>query len=62
MAREHIVAVGLLTGSDLERLGAGFTRCFPVADDTKFEDLLRAIDAAEAGALRERRSEDRADV
>ena len=53
MAQEHIVAVGLLTDRDLERLGSGFKRCFPVSDDGKFEDLLRAIDEADAaGALR----------
>lgn len=50
MAQEHIVAIGLLTDRDLERLGSGFKRCFPVSDDAKFEDLLRAIDEADAGA------------
>lgn len=50
LAQEHIVAVGLLTGRDLERLGSGFKRCFPVSDDSKFEDLLRAIDEADAAA------------
>ena len=50
MAQEHIVAVGLLTDRDLERLGSGFKRCFPVSDDRKFEDLLRAIDEADAAA------------
>ena len=53
LAQEHIVAVGLLTDRDLERLGSGFKRCFPVSDDGKFEDLLRAIDEADAAeALR----------
>lgn len=50
MAQEHIVAVGLLTNRDLERLGSGFSRCFPVSDDGKFEDLLRAIDEADAAS------------
>ncbi|NIJ21753.1 hypothetical protein FHS95_003464 [Sphingomonas naasensis] len=50
LAQEHIVAVGLLTDRDLERLGSGFKRCFPVSDDGKFEDLLRAIDEADAAA------------
>jgi hypothetical protein len=45
---ERIVAVGLLTTRDLDRLGSGFKRCFPVSDDRKFDDLLRAIDEAEA--------------
>jgi len=42
-----IVAVGLLTRADLERLGSQFTRCFPVSEDLSFDDLLRAIDEAE---------------
>ena len=58
MAQEHIVAVGLLTGRDLERLGSGFRRCFPVTDDGKFEDLLRAIDEADAAVLRAERQDD----
>ncbi|ATY33920.1 hypothetical protein CVN68_19795 [Sphingomonas psychrotolerans] len=58
LAQEHIVAVGLLTNRDLERLGSGFRRCFPVSDDRKFEDLLRAIDEADAASLRARCSSD----
>lgn len=50
LAEEHIVAVGLLTNRDLDRLGSGFRRCFPVADDSKFEELLRAIDEADAAS------------
>ena len=50
MAQERIVAVGLLTSRDLERLGEGFKRCFPVTDDGKFEDLLKAIDEADSAA------------
>lgn len=50
LSQEPIVAVGLLTTRDLERLGNGFSRCFPVSDDGKFEDLLRAIDEADAGS------------
>jgi hypothetical protein len=50
LAQEQIVAVGLLTNRDLERLGSGFKRCFPIADDGKFADLLRAIDEADASA------------
>lgn len=60
MAQERIVAVGLLTSRDLDRLGEGFKRCFPVSDDGKFEDLLRAIDEADsAGPLRQEREENR---
>jgi hypothetical protein len=43
-----IVAVGLLTRADLDRLGDQFTQCFPVSEELKFEDLLRAIDDAES--------------
>ena len=58
MAQEDIVAIGLLTGSDLERLGSGFKRCFPVSDDHMFEDLIRAIDHADTvSALRRERDE-----
>ncbi|TGX55067.1 hypothetical protein E5A73_06435 [Sphingomonas gei] len=60
MAQEHIVAVGLLTNRDLERLGSGFKRCFPVTDDSKFEDLLRAIDDADAALLHARCGSDAA--
>ncbi|AQR75855.1 hypothetical protein BXU08_11805 [Sphingomonas sp. LM7] len=53
------MAVGLLTNRDLERLGSGFSRCFPVSDDGKFEDLLRAIDEADAASgLRASRPEE----
>ena len=47
MADERIVAIGLLTSSDLERLGATFTRLWPVDQTTDFSELLRAIDEAE---------------
>ena len=40
----QIVAIGLLTQQDLELLGQGFDRAFPIDDDLVFEELLRAID------------------
>ena len=43
----QIVAIGLLTQQDLEMLGQGFERAFPVDNQLLFEDLLRAIDEAE---------------
>jgi hypothetical protein len=43
----RIVAIGLLTQQELEMLGQGFDRAFPVDDDIVFEDLLRAIDRAD---------------
>lgn len=43
----RIVAVGLLTQRELELLGQGFDRAFPIDETLVFEDLLRAIDDAE---------------
>ena len=45
---ERIVAVGLLTARDLEMLGGGFRRMFPVDDGHEFDALLLAIDRAVA--------------
>jgi hypothetical protein len=44
MVAEKIVSVGLLTASDLARLGKGFTRHFPVVEDNLFADLIRRLD------------------
>jgi len=49
-----IVAVGLLTQRDLEVLGDGFTRLWPVDRTPCFPDLLQAIDEAERELWRER--------
>ena len=43
----QIVAIGLLTQHELDLLGRGFDRAFPIDDELVFEDLLRAIDEAE---------------
>ena len=43
----HIVAIGLLTQQELEMLGQGFDRAFPIEDNLVFEDLLQAIDEAD---------------
>ncbi|PAX07309.1 hypothetical protein [Sphingomonas lenta] len=43
---DRIVAVGLLTARDLEMLGTGFRRAFPIDPDAQFDDLLAAIDRA----------------
>jgi hypothetical protein len=40
----RIVAVGLLSVQDLERLGSGFDRAYPVAGDHAFADLISALD------------------
>jgi hypothetical protein len=44
---ERIVAIGLLTLNDLERLGETFDRLWPVDKGTDFSELLQAIDEAE---------------
>ena len=43
----QIVAIGLLTQRDLDILGRGFDRAFPIDEELVFEDLLQAIDEAE---------------
>jgi hypothetical protein len=45
--REQIISVGLLTQRDLDVLGQGFTRHFPVDQSPCFQDLIKAIDDAE---------------
>ena len=47
MSDERIVAIGLLTLGDLERLGETFDRLWPIEEDTNFADLLREIDEAD---------------
>jgi hypothetical protein len=44
LSKERIVAVGLLTQREVELLGHGFSRLWPVDDTPCFQDLLRAID------------------
>lgn len=44
MSDERIVAVGLLTRADLDTLGKGFSRHFPVPDDDMFSDLIKQLD------------------
>lgn len=44
MPSDRIVAVGFLTQNDLDVLGKGFNRLFPVDDDTIFDDLLKQLD------------------
>ncbi len=47
MTDSRIIAVGLLTRRDLEVLGTGFTRAFPVKDLSGFEDVLAKLDQIE---------------
>lgn len=45
--RDRVVAIGLLTQRDLDMLGHGFHRAYPVNSNTDFSELLAAIDEAE---------------
>jgi hypothetical protein len=47
MAEERIVAIGLLTQSDLNLLGPTFSRAWPVEQTPTFTELLKAIDEAD---------------
>jgi hypothetical protein len=45
---DRVIAVGLLTERDLEVLGSGFKRAFPLGyEATDFDSLLAAIDEAD---------------
>ena len=44
---EPIVAFGLLTQGDLNKLGAGFARVYPVAETPCFGGLLAELDEAD---------------
>ena len=45
--RRNIVAIGLLSREDLQRLGSAYQSAIPVQDVPAFEDLLLAIDEAQ---------------
>lgn len=51
MSSDRVVSVGFLTQRDLDVLGAGFVRHFPVPDDDIFADLLTALDQIEVEPL-----------
>lgn len=55
--QEPVVAIGLLTARDLDILGTGFRRAFPIEDSACFDELLKAIDAADVA--REKQRDDR---
>jgi hypothetical protein len=52
---DRIVAVGLLTRSDLKLLGPTFDRIWPVEEAPHFNELLRAIDDADHKLRRDHR-------
>lgn len=48
---DRIVAVGLLTQRDVDLLGQGFQRLFPIENTTGFDDLLKQLDALDRPPL-----------
>ncbi len=56
MARDRIVAVGLLTQKHLDRLGPTLTQVWPIDETPCFSALLSAIDDADRELGRERDS------
>lgn len=57
MAEERIVAVGLLTQREVELLGDGFSRLWPVDDTPCFTELIQAIDEADRKFEQEHQNE-----
>jgi hypothetical protein len=47
LTEERIVAVGLLTQREVELLGHGFSRLWPVDETPCFTELIKAIDDAD---------------
>jgi hypothetical protein len=60
---EPIVAVGLLTRTNIEQLGSSLKKVFPIDETPCFADLLRAIDEADRAHCRgvDRRADERTD-
>lgn len=54
MAKDRIVAIGLLTQGDVRALGAHFARLWPVDEAPCFSSLLQAIDEADRELWRDR--------
>jgi hypothetical protein len=48
MPNGRFVSVGLLKQSDLDVIGSGFRRAFPLNKNPDFKSLLTAIDAGDA--------------
>ena len=44
MPEDPFVAVGLLTETNIRMLGSSLRQVFPIPDDDKFDDLVRALD------------------
>lgn len=59
MAKERIVAIGLLTQRDVDLLGPTFHHLFPINETPCFSDLLEAIDKADRELRRDSDDPDR---
>ena len=46
MADDPFVAIGLLTETNIRMLGPSLRQVFPIPDDHKFDELIRALDEA----------------
>lgn len=46
---DRVVSIGFLTERDLEKLGDGFRRHFPIASDNMFADLMAKLDKVPFG-------------
>jgi len=57
LAKERIVAVGLLTQREVELLGHGFSRLWPVDNTPCFTELIDAIDEADRKFEEEHRND-----
>ena len=58
MSERQIIAVGLLTRHELESLGEGFSRAWPIDETPCFSGLLEAIDEADREIWRARDAEE----
>ena len=47
METDKVVAIGLLTRSNLQMLGSSLKHVIPVSDDDRFEDILKALDESD---------------
>ena len=54
MTNDPIVAVGLLTGQEVQLLGGTFQKLWPVTESPAFDGLLQAIDEADRDLRRAR--------
>lgn len=48
MPEEPVVAIALLTQTNLRMLKGALTRVFPITEDGRFDALLKALDEREA--------------